>query len=108
MDLYFKSGQLVKFLQTWRGSSDSLAGRYEELMVQLYERDYVGEQVCSSVHLMPCIPVCNGTVADVKHTHKHCVTITDTAKIGSTPCNATCRLSLQVCHRGESLCATCT
>jgi hypothetical protein len=51
LDLYFKSGQLVRFLQAWRGTSHSLAGRYEELMVQLYERGYVGEQVSR-----PCRP----------------------------------------------------
>jgi hypothetical protein len=55
LDLYFKSGQLVKFLQAWKGTSDSLTGRYEELMVEMYERGYIGEQVCDSLQLMPCI-----------------------------------------------------
>jgi len=44
-DLYYKSGQLVSFLHGWRGRSASLAGRYEELMVELFERGYIEEQV---------------------------------------------------------------
>jgi len=33
--------QLVEFLDKWHGSAATLPGRMEELMVALYERDYV-------------------------------------------------------------------
>ena len=39
-DLYFKSLELVRFLQTWQGQALTLPGRYEELIVALYEREY--------------------------------------------------------------------
>jgi hypothetical protein len=40
-DLYYKAGQLVKFLRDWQGTADSLAGRFEELVIELYERQYL-------------------------------------------------------------------
>lgn len=40
-DIYFKSLELVRFLQTWQGLASSLPGRYEELIVALYEREYL-------------------------------------------------------------------
>ena len=39
--LYYKAGALVRHLIEWRGSSDTIAGRLEELMVDLYERELV-------------------------------------------------------------------
>jgi len=47
-DLYFKSLELVCFLQTWQGVAFTLPGRYEELMIALYERNYVED---SDIHL---------------------------------------------------------
>jgi hypothetical protein len=44
-DLYYKSGQLVKFLRQWQGSSASLPGRFEELVIEMYERGYLGMKV---------------------------------------------------------------
>ncbi|WIA44393.1 hypothetical protein OEZ86_007162 [Tetradesmus obliquus] len=43
-DLYYKSGQLVTFLRQWAGSASTLPGRAEELMIELYERGYLGLQ----------------------------------------------------------------
>lgn len=42
-DLYYKSLELVRFLQTWEGMASTLQGRYEELIVALYERWYIEE-----------------------------------------------------------------
>lgn len=39
--LYYKSGQLVSFLREWQGTAPTIAGRYEELLVELYERQYL-------------------------------------------------------------------
>jgi hypothetical protein len=44
-DLYYKSGQLVKFLWQWQGSTASLPGRMEELVIKMYERGYLGVKV---------------------------------------------------------------
>jgi len=41
-DLYYKSLALVQFLAVWRGHGPTLAERAVELMVELYERQYVG------------------------------------------------------------------
>jgi hypothetical protein len=43
--LYLKSGQLVNFLRSWQGSAPTLLGRFEELVIQLYERMYVELEV---------------------------------------------------------------
>lgn len=43
--LYYRSSQLVSFLREWKGTAPTVAGRYEELMIQLYEREYVGLKV---------------------------------------------------------------
>ena len=40
-DLYYKSGQLVRFLTEWKGCAPHLPGRVEELIIELYERQYV-------------------------------------------------------------------
>lgn len=40
-DLYMRAKQLVEFLAGWKGSAATLPGRMEELMVALYERDYI-------------------------------------------------------------------
>lgn len=51
--LYMRSGQLVKLLRSWQGTAPTIAGRFEELMVELYERLYVeyevGEGLCMCV-----------------------------------------------------------
>jgi hypothetical protein len=39
-DLYFKSLELVQFLRTWQGVALTLPGRYEELMIALYEHNF--------------------------------------------------------------------
>jgi hypothetical protein len=44
-DLYAKSSQLVQFLHSWKGSAPNIPGRFEELMIELYERSYVEVQV---------------------------------------------------------------
>lgn len=48
-----RSGQLVKLLRSWQGTAPTIAGRFEELMVELYERLYVeyevGEGLCMCV-----------------------------------------------------------
>jgi hypothetical protein len=44
-DLYYKSGQLVKLLRQWAGTAGSLPGRFEELVIEMYERGYLGLQV---------------------------------------------------------------
>lgn len=41
-DLYYKSLALVQFLSLWRGKGATLAERAVELVVELYERQYVG------------------------------------------------------------------
>jgi hypothetical protein len=41
-DLYYKSLALVQFLSMWRGRGHTLPERAVELMVELYERQYVG------------------------------------------------------------------
>lgn len=43
--LYYKSGQLVKLLVEWQGKAPTLAGRFEELMIELYERNYLELEV---------------------------------------------------------------
>jgi hypothetical protein len=40
-DLYLKSLALVERLREWRGSAPTIAGRYEELTIDLYERGYL-------------------------------------------------------------------
>ena len=35
----------MQFLRSWRGTAPGIAGRYEELMIELYERGYVQIQV---------------------------------------------------------------
>lgn len=49
-DLYAKSGKLVKFLLEWKpeSESDSISSRLEQLVMELYLRDYVGVQ---DIHL---------------------------------------------------------
>ncbi len=42
-DLYFKSLTLVEHLIEWKGSAKSLPGRYEELVIDLYERGFLGK-----------------------------------------------------------------
>jgi hypothetical protein len=44
-DLYAKSSQLVQFLHSWQGSAADIPGRYEELMIELFERGYVEVKV---------------------------------------------------------------
>lgn len=39
--LYYRSGQLVKLLRKWRGTTATIAGRFEELVIELYTRDYL-------------------------------------------------------------------
>jgi len=41
-DLYYRSLALVQLLSAWRGHGPTLAERAVELMVELYERQYVG------------------------------------------------------------------
>lgn len=41
-DLYYRSLALVQFLREWQGRARTLQGRYEELIIELYERGYVG------------------------------------------------------------------
>lgn len=43
--LYYKAGQLVDFLQAWQGTSPTLFGRFEELVIELYERKFVDLEV---------------------------------------------------------------
>lgn len=43
-DLYFKSLAMVQFLSTWQGRASDLPGRFEELTIELYERDYLGKK----------------------------------------------------------------
>jgi STELLO glycosyltransferases len=44
LDLYFKSGKLIEFLDSWRAESvDSLPGLMEKLWIDLCERGYIGE-----------------------------------------------------------------
>lgn len=49
--LYYKSGQLVRFLRSWQGSTPTIAGRYEELLIDLYERKYLELQVTIALDL---------------------------------------------------------
>lgn len=39
--LYHRAGALVQHLINWRGTSATIAGRFEELIIDLYERGYV-------------------------------------------------------------------
>eukprot|EP00775_Hariotina_reticulata_P006191 gene6191-6427_t len=39
--LYYKSLALVQRLRAWRGNSPDIAGRFEELVIDLYERQYI-------------------------------------------------------------------
>jgi hypothetical protein len=43
--LYYKSGKLVDFLRAWQGTAPTLFGRFEELVIELYERTYVELEV---------------------------------------------------------------
>ena len=43
-DLYFKSLALLGLLAEWKSTAVSLPGRYEELILELYARDYLGEE----------------------------------------------------------------
>jgi hypothetical protein len=42
LPLYEKSNALISFLQSWSSSETSLPGRIEELIIELYERDFIG------------------------------------------------------------------
>jgi hypothetical protein len=44
LPLYEKSNALVTFLQSWSSAEISLPGRIEDLMIGLYERDFIGIQ----------------------------------------------------------------
>jgi ribosomal protein L10 len=44
-DLYSKSGVLVQLLQEWRSDAATLPARLEALVIELYERQYLGLQV---------------------------------------------------------------
>lgn len=50
-DLYYKSGKLVDFLKGWQGTASTIAGRMEELVIDLYERNYLEIQVCLAFFL---------------------------------------------------------
>ena len=41
-DLYFKALAMLDFLGGWQSTAVSLPGRYEELVIALYARDYLG------------------------------------------------------------------
>ena len=41
-DLYYKSLALIQRLAEWKGTTNTLPGRYEELIIDLYERGYIG------------------------------------------------------------------
>lgn len=43
-DLYFKSLPLLHLLMEWKSTAVSLPGRYEELILELYAREYLGEE----------------------------------------------------------------
>ena len=43
-DLYLKSGALVDFLLSWDGEGETLPSRMEELFIELYERDFLGDE----------------------------------------------------------------
>jgi hypothetical protein len=43
-DLYMKSGQLVTFLMYWSSNKPTVPGRIEDLMIEAYERSYIGLQ----------------------------------------------------------------
>lgn len=70
-DLYSKSSQLVHFLGQWKSGQSTIAGRYEELMIELYERAYIEEQVrrCGAYvgraneHTAMCMCLCAGSRA---------------------------------------------
>jgi hypothetical protein len=47
-DLYSKSGALVQLLGEWRSGADTLPARLEALVIELYERQYIGLQVRAS------------------------------------------------------------
>ncbi|KAI8816569.1 uncharacterized protein EV422DRAFT_279122 [Fimicolochytrium jonesii] len=40
-DLFAKSGKLVEFLQSWKGTGETLPERIEQLFIELYERSYI-------------------------------------------------------------------
>jgi hypothetical protein len=44
LPLYEKSNALVTFLRSWSSQEKTLTGRIEELMIQLYSRDFIGIQ----------------------------------------------------------------
>lgn len=41
-DLYRKTSALLRFLDTWSSAATTLPARFEELIVTLYEHDYIG------------------------------------------------------------------
>lgn len=43
-DLYYKSLALVERLLEWKGTTNTLPGRYEELIIDMYERGYIGSK----------------------------------------------------------------
>jgi hypothetical protein len=42
--LYYKAGSLVRRLLEWDSSAETLPGKYEDLVIDLYERGYVEQQ----------------------------------------------------------------
>ena len=52
LDLYFKSGRLLEFLDSWKDEAvDSLPGLMEQLWIDLYERGYIGKSDIQIVQL---------------------------------------------------------
>jgi len=43
-DLYFKSFALVRFLRSWSSAGATLQERYEDLIIALFERDFIGAE----------------------------------------------------------------
>lgn len=41
-DLYFKSDELLLYLRSWSSKGSNLPSRFQDLVIDLYERDYVG------------------------------------------------------------------
>ncbi len=51
LDLYFRSGSLIQFLDEWKGSGDNIPERMENLWIDLFERGYIEENDIKMVQL---------------------------------------------------------
>ena len=79
LDLYFKSGKLIEFLDSWRAESvDSLPGLMESLWIDLCERGYIGVNDVTVMQLWLLALVESGYVFPPLHGRKQNVQLNDT------------------------------